>query len=221
MSVFDRLLVYDDAQPRCANLNMAVDEALTENANVPMVRFYKWKRPSVSFGYFRKYADVAAYSRTHDIVRRSTGGGIVFHDSDVTYSVIAPRGHRLYELSASGSYAAIHRAIAAVLRSAGQPVLLTDETGTKISDACFANPARFDVLLHGRKIAGAAQRRTRRALLHQGSVQFEQLPADFAPRFSIALCAGYESARLNELVIERATQIAARKFATVEWLQRR
>src|SRR2546423_1117404 len=44
-------------------------------------------------------------------------------------------------------------------------------TDRRYSDNCFANPVRADVLLDGRKIAGAAQRRTTRGLLHQGSIQ--------------------------------------------------
>ena len=42
---------------------------------------------------------------------------------------------------------------------------------------CFVEPAKYDVILEGQKIAGAGQRRTRSGLLHQGTLQ----PVKVAP----------------------------------------
>ena len=50
-------------------------------------------------------------------------------------------------------------------------------------------------MVDGRKIAGAAQRRTRLGLIHQGSVQNLRLPGDFGFRFA---------ARLGEKVTSQA-----------------
>ena len=58
--LFERLLVYDDRRGGRAALNMAIDEALARTgANVPTLRFYGWRRPALSFGYFGKFAEVA------------------------------------------------------------------------------------------------------------------------------------------------------------------
>ncbi len=59
MSVFERLDVYRDDVRVSAALNMAIDEALLETATIPAIRFYGWARPSVSFGYFGKFAEAA------------------------------------------------------------------------------------------------------------------------------------------------------------------
>ena len=71
-------------------MNMAIDEALLETAVIPTIRFYRWRSPALSFGYFGKFSDVAIYAAERDLVRRWTGGGIVFHGDDLTYSIVIP-----------------------------------------------------------------------------------------------------------------------------------
>ena len=71
-------------------MNMAIDEALLESATIPTIRFYRWNSPALSFGYFGTFSDVAIYAAERDLVRRWTGGGIVLHGDDLTYSIIIP-----------------------------------------------------------------------------------------------------------------------------------
>ena len=63
---------------------------------------------------------------------------------------------------------------------------------------CFANPVRADVMMDGRKIAGAAQRRTRRGLLQQGSIQNFAMKTDLAQKFAQALSANCSEFEANE-----------------------
>src|SRR5215217_5562272 len=90
MPCFGNLYVYQDAEPRSAAMNMAIDETLLKQTSVPSLRCYQWRKPSVSFGYFGFYADVAEHEPEREIVRRWTGGGIVLHGTDFTYSVVIP-----------------------------------------------------------------------------------------------------------------------------------
>src|SRR5438094_10079661 len=86
--------------------NMALDEALLESAAQiakPVLRFYSWKEPAASFGYFQKFSDVEKLTHLRPLVRRPTAGGIVPHDRDWTYSLIFPPGDPWYELSARES----------------------------------------------------------------------------------------------------------------------
>src|SRR5438045_6612653 len=85
-SLFISLDVYHDIASRSAAVNMAIDEALLECATAPSIRFYKWDHPALSFGYFGKFTDVANHSTERDLVRRWTGGGLVFNGTDLTYS---------------------------------------------------------------------------------------------------------------------------------------
>jgi lipoate-protein ligase A len=215
------LFVYDDLEPRPAALNMAVDEALLTDASVPTLRFYRWKEPSLSFGYFGHYAEVAAQSDRRDIVRRWTGGGVVPHGDDLTYSVIIPRASPFHLRSSLEVYATLHEAIRLALEANKITATLANEAAQKISDDCFANPVRADVLSGNRKIAGAAHRRSRTGLLHQGSIQRSDLPARFREDFARILCERFERKTLTPATLDRASEIAASKYGTSEWLMRR
>ncbi len=215
--MLNALHVYEDNEARSAAMNMAVDEALLEFARTPSLRFYCWRTASLSFGYFGTFASVAEHQTDRDIVRRWTGGGSVFHGRDFTYSLVLPARHA----SASRSvYAAVHEAIRRAL-SGSVEVSLADAAAPKISDACFANPVEADVMANGQKIAGAAQRRTRAGLLHQGSIQLDSLPGEFARAFAGEVCSAFEPRDLPRAVLDRALQIAQERYATAAWLHRR
>ncbi|MBA3607988.1 MAG: lipoate--protein ligase family protein [Chthoniobacterales bacterium] len=218
--LFERLLVHDGRGAADAALNMAIDEALLEGASLPILRFYGWRRPSLSFGYFGKFSDVAADRERRDIVRRWTGGGSVLHGEDLTYALVTPATESAAALAPATIYAALHSAIRDALLTNGQEAELAPTAAPKISDACFANPVRDDVMLRGRKIAGAAQRRTRGGFLHQGSIQLPGLDESFRERFAAALAPEVRRGEISPTVLERAATLAAGKYATEEWLRR-
>ena len=76
-------------------------------------------------------------------------------------------------------------------------------------------------MLDGRKVAGAAQRRTKNGLLQQGSIQGIELDQLFANRFAAKLSSQFQLQRLDPVVIARATRIAEQKYATDAWLHKR
>jgi lipoyl(octanoyl) transferase len=157
-----------------ADYNLAFDEALLEampRLERPVLRFYAWTEPAASFGYFQKYADVERATRLRPLVRRPTGGGLVPHTADWTYSVVIPAGEPWYRLPATDSYRRIHGWIRDALAQLGVPAELAAGCLQDLPGQCFAGYEKFDVLWLGRKIAGAAQRRSRNGLLIQGSVQ--------------------------------------------------
>lgn len=219
--MFDELLVYDDNEARAAALNMAVDEALLESAVAPTLRFYRWRGPALSFGYFGSYADVADQRDDREIVRRWTGGGVVPHGDDRTYSIIIPASHPFFAYSSLAIYSHLHDAIREALEANGIAASLANSVSPKVSENCFANAVRADVLSGGRKIAGAAHRRSRAGLLHQGSIQLARLPAKFMDDFARALSDRFQRNPLPPELITQATVIAEAKYATAEWLMRR
>jgi len=229
--MFAALEVYRDIGSRSATLNMAIDEALLETANHPAIRFYRWNRPAISFGYFGKFADVENYSSQHDIVRRWTGGGIVFHGEDLTYSIVIPASDPAFGESPMSIYEKVHRTICETFSASGQTVAALYERRPEINsevidrrykrDACFANPVKADVMVDGKKIAGAAQRRTRRGLLQQGSIQDVDLPEGFEISFASQLSDNYGHKTLDDRILTRAREIADRKYATSAWIRRR
>src|SRR6516225_2273837 len=86
----DTLSYFADAEPRSAAENMALDEAIFFRAAFPVMRSFRWIRPAVSFVYFTPWRSVIERVGERDLVRRWTGGGIVEHGNDFTYSVIFP-----------------------------------------------------------------------------------------------------------------------------------
>jgi len=81
---------------RCGStFNMAMDEALLEampRFGQPVLRFYGWSEPAATFGYFQKFAEVERLTKLRPLIRRPTGGGLVPHDADWTYSLVFPAG---------------------------------------------------------------------------------------------------------------------------------
>jgi lipoate-protein ligase A len=226
MSIFSELLVYHDIDSRTAAMNMAVDEALLECAAKPLIRFYQWNHPALSFGYSGKFEEVADQER--DIVRRWTGGGIVFHGQDLTYSIVIPANHTAFRLSSMSIYEKVHEAIRSALGTTVAALYERErEKDSAIAERrhdegfCFANPVPADVLLNGQKIAGAAQRRTRLGLLQQGSIQNIDIPPLFAKTFAAKLSEECVERQLNDELVKRARAISDQKYGTVCWLRKR
>ena len=156
------------------DFNMAMDEsllALAAGASRPVLRFYGWNQPAASFGYFQKFAEVERLTALRPLVRRPTAGGLVPHDADWTYSVAVPTTNAWYELKAIESYRRVHEWIQAALGRLGIQSSLAPCSLKAGPGQCFIGYEQFDLLCRGRKIAGAAQRRTRDGLLIQGSLQ--------------------------------------------------
>jgi lipoyl(octanoyl) transferase len=231
--LFGALEVCHDKVGHSAAVNMAIDESLLEYAALPAIRFYRWQSPALSFGYFGRFADVVRYPR--DLVRRWTGGGIVFHGDDLTYSIVIPANDAAFAESSMSIYEKVHQALCDALSEAGQPAVVAAgadrvpggagvATRTGISDAgysCFANPVRADVMIDGRKIAGAAQRRTRRGLLQQGSIQGIEFGNSLAEQFAQALSTNCCERKVDEEILNRAGELADQKYGTEGWLRKR
>jgi lipoate-protein ligase A len=158
--------------------NMAFDEALlnsSEEFGTPVLRLYDWTSDSATFGYFQKYDDVELSTSCRPLIRRPTGGGIVAHTSDLTYSLVFPRSHSWTLRSARESYAEVHRWISGCVESYGLKSYLSEEPIVAGVGRCFVGAEKDDVMVGDQKIAGAAQRRNRKGLLIQGSVQLGAL----------------------------------------------
>ena len=163
------------------------------------------------------------------MVRRWTGGGIVFHGDDLTYSIVIPASDPVFNESSIAIYEKIHRALCHALAGHNQgaelnvATLNNRRTGDRHSlhNDCFGNPVRADVMMNGRKIAGAAQRRTHRGLLQQGSIQGFTMNCDLASKFAQALSLNCNDFEVSERIFQRAQEIAQQKYGTESWLRKR
>ena len=123
------------------------------------------------YGQQTTIGEVEHLTPLRPLVRRPTAGGIVPHDRDWTYSVAVPTAGSWYGLKAIESYRRIHEWIKGALARLEIPTMLAPCCLKSGPGQCFVGYEQFDLLWQGRKIAGAAQRRTRHGLLIQGSLQ--------------------------------------------------
>jgi lipoate-protein ligase A len=211
--------------------NMGLDEALLEampELGQAVLRFYGWTEPAASFGYFQKFAEVERRTLLRPLVRRPTGGGIVPHDADWTYAVAFPTNHEWYSLRAEQSYRRVHEWIRAAFARLNVPTELAACCHTAAPGECFVGHEKSDVLWRGKKVAGAAQRRTRTGLLIQGSVQppplslakidWQQAMCDVAVRDFDAQWSEFE---LGTSLRDRAERLALEKYAQAAYNQKR
>ena len=164
--------------------NMAIDAALLDEVEgsrevQTIVRFYGWRRPTISLGRNQKIENAvdAEYCLANgiDIVHRPTGGRAVLHDDELTYAVISNDSSRFGE-TIYGNYKRVSEALCLGYNRLGVPAVLapdTRKTGLSSNGAdppCFLSPSRYELMAGGRKIVGSAQRRVRRSFLQHGSM---------------------------------------------------
>jgi len=146
-----------------AATNMAIDRAVlvtnSEGKVPPTLRFYAWEPPAISIGYFQSLAEEIDLDacKTHGVeyVRRITGGGAVFHEAELTYSIIIPETHPQIPKNIMGSYG---RICGAVIKGLGE--LGIESKYVPIND----------IIAYGKKISGNAQTRKARTVLQHGTV---------------------------------------------------
>ena len=168
--------------------NMAVDEALllaSLESQVATLRFYQWKQPTLSLGYFQRYEDRTEHlpSIAADVVRRLSGGGAILHDRELTYSLALPDCYPLAR-DTQALYDAVHTTLVQLLQTsiAGAPVWQAkqwSESARQGPFLCFQRRFVGDILLERddgtrHKIVGSAQRRRRGAVLQHGSILLAQ-----------------------------------------------
>src|SRR4051812_39287116 len=164
--------------------NMAIDAALLDEVGKSdspktIVRFYQWRRPTISLGRNQLIESAVdqEYCTQHgiDVVHRPTGGRAVLHDDELTYAVVSNDatcfGDNIY-----ANYKRVSEALCEGYCRLGVAAVLAPETrkapiernGTDLP--CFISPSRYELTVGGRKVVGSAQRRVRQSFLQHGSM---------------------------------------------------
>lgn len=140
-----------------------------------IIHLYEWDRPCLTYGYFTtpsNYLNMEGIKKYGiHMAKRPTGGGIIFHLSDFAFSILLPASHPKFSTNTLENYAYVNgfvaKAIEPLLKS---QVHFCNHAKTNDLSFCMANPTHFDLLCDGKKLGGAAQRKTKFGLLHQGSI---------------------------------------------------
>jgi len=201
-------------KPGKGSYNMAVDDFLFESLGkepVTFLRFYAWKRPTVSIGCSQDIREVLnlefCQKNRIDIVRRITGGKLVLHHREVTYSVCSS-DVTAFTSSLSRSYKKISEALITGLKKLDIPAYLAgddDPSYSRSSLPCFSYPAQNEIKVKNRKIVGSAQKRAAHKFIQHGSIPLEN---DDQLLQSISLL----DQRNDEIRMITASQAAHRKI---------
>ena len=182
-----RLLFTPNVDPY---MNMAIDEALTRECidsedRPATIRFYTWKETSCSIGYFQKMKAVlkAQNNKKIPVVRRPTGGGIVYHGNDITFSIVKKRMQPSRQENITSFYKLIGESLLRGLEKLGftctsyypeETSHRSAQEGKPLNDShtqqsfCSETPTKYDIMINGNKVAGYAARKSQGAVLCQG-----------------------------------------------------
>lgn len=156
---------------------MAVDEAILEcfmDDDLPILRLYGWER-SLSFGRFSDVSKNVNYKAIEkdDIscARRMSGGGILIHGGDLSYSLVLPRS-LVKELGVKESYRYLCGFIIKLYEKLGFEADFASELNleSEKSNICMMSNEAYDIIIDGKKIGGNAQRHTKHTLFQHGSI---------------------------------------------------
>lgn len=151
---------------------MQRDRALLEELSEPILHLYDWANEALTYGHFVKIGEHVAEGL--DMARRPTGGGVVFHTCDLAFSLLIPVGHAGYFSDTLKNYRWVNERVAQAIRcfSNISPELIDgDFEGPR--HFCMARPTIYDLVVDGKKVGGAAQRRTKKGYLHQGTISLK------------------------------------------------
>jgi len=159
------------------SLDLELFETYESGKTKDTLRIYSWDPPCISLGYSQKLETEIDIEKAEklgwDVVKRPTGGGIVFHnEAEITYSLIT--GIARLPAGLIPSYKKISGAVILGLSKIGIWAEITRKSKVENRKSkiglCFSYPAEYEIVVDGRKIVGSAQKRGRRALLQQGSI---------------------------------------------------
>ena len=167
--------------PKNPYYNMALDESLFLNYSIlqkPTLRIYSWRMPSFSVGFSQDADAVLDVDRCKregiDFVRRISGGGILYHDSELTYSIVCAQSDLGEFLSVKESFKAICSFIIRFYQKLGLKPYFSCESGFPYSkeraDFCLSSFQDYDITIAGKKIGGNAQKRSSNVIFQHGSI---------------------------------------------------
>ncbi len=216
---------------------MALDEVLVRAyAGGTCLRLYHWvSGPALTFGYSQFMKEVqqgaAAQSFTGPVCRRPTGGGVVYHTDDLTFSLVFSCTDKPTVI-----YEKLHRFIRQALAASGVfsvpftqklPASAYAPSQHHTANACFVNPVENDLLLQtGQKMLGGAIRRFGTTVLYQGSLQIPRAREN--PSCKQGIISGVRAflgtdlrvQAINQQMLAEARTLAQTQYKTPAWTEK-
>ncbi|MBL0691793.1 MAG: lipoate--protein ligase family protein [SAR324 cluster bacterium] len=166
-----RLIPY---KKESAKFNMAADVFLLKNSALPTLRFYGWKKPTLSFGKNKtNLSDIDfdfCKANNFDFVLRPSGGKSVFHSKELTYCLTCPL--HIFPYSILETYRIINQAFIKALQNQLKInlIMTPEKKRAAHSSSCFQEISSWEINQDGKKIVGSAQLRKAKSILQHGSI---------------------------------------------------
>jgi len=170
------------SKPHTGAYNMALDQKIFTRYledGVPVLRVYRWSKPAFTYGVSQDPSDDLGLKRCAsdgiEVVKRMTGGGILLHDDEITYSFVCSKSDVGEPKSVFVSYREICAFLIRFYGSLGLNASFALSTpefkkNSAPSDICSASHEKYDIVINGKKMGGNAQKRARQAIFQHGSI---------------------------------------------------
>ncbi|MCL2145391.1 MAG: hypothetical protein FWH43_07885 [Endomicrobia bacterium] len=218
--------IYDTA--RSAAMNMAIDEILFDEIQKeevgqllrphdPVLRVYFWDGAYTTIGYFQK--------NDCNAVRRLTGGLLVDHKDDLSYSFCATAEEWPYIYNQQDTYKHIHTAIKEALLDINIESSFAEiKQNANKNILCVQTLYSDDLMYEGKKIVGSCMRRRGKKILVQGSLHLklnetekEKFSRHFAENMAKLLNTDLNNQNLSTEETAKAASLEKTKYLTQEW----
>lgn len=161
--------------------NMAKDEALLrsyQDFRIPTLRLYFWEKPCITLGVKQRSLDVINVNECKkekiSFVKRVTGGAALFHDNELTYSLVTSLDNLHLCGSVKESYAKLNQFILKFYSSFGLNAYFAKDASKYVykpyGNYCFSSKEEYDIMIKGKKIGGNAQRRAKDVIFQHGVI---------------------------------------------------
>ncbi len=136
------------------------------------LHLYTWPKPTLSYGCLVNPEDFLYMDKLGELslAKRPTGGGLIFHLTDLAFSFLMPSSSPHFSHQTEENYLFVNQIVAKSLSPYIPSYSFLTEEAPGASRFCMAKATKYDILVDGGKLVGAAQRRTKKGLLHQGSI---------------------------------------------------
>jgi len=173
---------------------MELDEKIFNqylNDGIGVFRIYSWERPSFTYGFSQDPKDEIDLARCQrdglQVVKRITGGGILFHHDEITYSFVCSKSDIGEPQGVFVAYRNICKFLMRFYKSLGlTPVFALETKGFKDKSVahqlCSASYEKYDIVIGGKKIGGNAQKRRRQVIFQHGVIPCS-IDWDFVSRY--------------------------------------
>lgn len=191
--------------------NSAIDEALFKNFKIdslPILRLYSWQN-SISFGVGQNPDDYINLQKEYDFnfSKRITGGGVLFHGQDISYSVVIPANF-IENRSVKETYELICTFLLDFYKNLGLKASFAKDIKEIVlskNPFCQVGFEAYDIIINGVKIGGNAQKRSKNVIFQHGSIPLKSF------KKSIQYGVSLEDFNIN-LDFDRAKELLAKSF---------